>query len=98
MKSWKWAVPAVAMLGLGAIPGSRADDSRRLDDDVSVRVSAFDRRSPSPAARVRVRNRGRNDQQGVLVTLRAGSADGEVLGSWTADVPAGRAWTVRARV
>lgn len=70
----------------------------RADDDVAVRLSLGDRRSGSPAAKVRVRNRGRNDQEGILVELRAGSESGELLASWTVDLRAGRTWSVRLRV
>jgi mono/diheme cytochrome c family protein len=70
----------------------------RFDDDVRVKLTLGDRRGGSPVARIRLRNRGRNAEAGVVVELRAGSESGALLGSWTADLARGGKEGFRLRV
>jgi mono/diheme cytochrome c family protein len=70
---------------------SRGGPHGRLDHDVRVKLTLGDRKSATPAARIHVKNQGRNAESGVAVELRAQSETGDLLGSWTMDLAPG-AW------
>ena len=102
------ALMTALVLG-GSATVLRAEDEReggdgggrrhaRLGDDVRMRLSLGNKKSATPLAKIQVKNRGTNRQDGVLVRLFADSEAGTELWSAVADIAPGRSQGFRVTV
>ena len=80
----KFATAGLLALGAGAAALDAGADDGRADDDVRVRLHLSRRASPTPVAKFKVKNRGRNPQAGVTVRFLAGDENGTEM--WSSDI------------